>query len=457
MRPSIRKQLLTLFMPFLLVLWIASAVISYYLISSFAQEAFDRDLINSADSVVARVRRQSDGAIAVDLPPAAQAILKRDKSDKIYYRVLSERGEVLSGDVNLPEPLKKHELEKPTLRTVTVLGVDIVMVEIETDVDGEKAIVQVGETTNVRKRFMENMLWSIAGPQFLMIALGLSSVWYGVAKLLEPLRSLQRQLRSRTPSDLSSLSDQGVPEEVFPLVNAINRLLERLREEIKAHQRFIANAAHQLRTPLAGLKTYSSIGIEMSEPEDMKHVIREVDQGIDRATRMVTQLLALARADGNEQTNFSSKSQIDLNFVVSDVTAELIEHAVRKDLELVYESASEPAIVCGEQTGLRHLVVNLVENAIAYTPAGGTVSVRVRTAPGVTLSVMDSGAGIPAEERDKVFERFYRVVGTKGDGSGLGLSIVKEVANAHNARISIADGPNHKGTSVVVDFSNPSN
>ncbi len=453
MRASIRKQLLTLFMPFLFGLWICSAIVSYYLVSSFAQESFNRDLINSADSVVARLKRQPDGAISIDLPPAAQAILKRAESDKIYYRVLSDKGVRISGDAVLPDPLEHHELETPSLRTSSIGGLDIVIAEIETDVDGVSVIVQVAETTNVRKRFMDNMLLSIAGPQFFVIAMGLCAVWYGVAKILTPLRLLQRQLGSRTTSDLSSLSDDGVPEEVLPLVNAINKLLSRLREEIKAHQRFIANAAHQLRTPLAGLKTYSSIGTEMSDPKDMKHIIHEVDQGLDRATRMVTQLLALARADGNEQAKSPVHSQIDMNFVVSDVTAELIEQAVRKDLELVYESCSEPAIIYGEPTGLRHLVTNLVENAIAYTPAGGSVQVKVRADSGVVLSVLDSGNGIPEEERDKVFERFYRVVGTKGEGSGLGLSIVKEVANAHNARISIADGLGVSGTSITVEFS----
>ena len=457
MRASIRKQLLTLFMPFLFGLWICSAIVSYYLVSSFAQESFDRDLINSADSVVARLKRQPDGTISIDLPPAAQAILKRAESDKIYYRVLSDKGATISGDSGLPHPLKEHELEKPMLRTSSIAGRDIVLVEIETDVDGINVIVQVAETTNVRKRFKDNMLLSIAGPQFLVIAMGLCAVWYGVAKILTPLRLLQRQLGSRSPSDLSSLSDEGVPEEVLPLVNAINKLLSRLREEIKAHQRFIANAAHQLRTPLAGLKTYSSIGTEMTDPSDMKHIIREVDQGLDRATRMVTQLLALARADGNEQAKFPVHSQIDLNFVVSDVTAELIEQAVRKDLELVYESSSEPAIIYGEPDGLRHLVTNLVENAIAYTPAGGSVQVKVRSDSGVVLSVMDSGNGIPPDERDKVFERFYRVVGTKGDGSGLGLSIVREVANAHNARISIADGLGVSGTAITVEFASNGN
>jgi len=451
MKVSIRKQLLTLFMPVLFGLFIASAFVSYMLISSFSEESFDRDLINSADSVVARLRLK-DGQISVDLPPAAQAILKRDKSEKIYYRVLAANSSKISGDDDLPPPATKHVLEQPQLRTTLIAGREVILVEVETDVDGQKAVVQVAETTNVRKRFQQNMLLSVVGPQLFVIGLGFFAVGYGVAKILTPLRLLQKQLGSRNPSDLSSLSDEGVPEEVSPLVNAINKLLGRLREEIKAHQRFIANAAHQLRTPLAGLKTYSSIGTEMTKRDDMKHIIGELDQGIDRATRIVSQLLALARADGVEQGNTFAQTQLDLNFIVSDVTAELIEQAVRRDLTLTYESASEPAIIYGEPTSLRHLAQNLVENAIFYTPAGGKVLVKVKDKPSVSLAVLDSGGGIPQSEREKVFERFYRVGGTGGVGSGLGLSIVKEVANAHHAAITIDEGLDNRGTSITIEF-----
>lgn len=450
MRLSIRKQLLTLFMPILFGLWIACAIVSNWLVSSFSEEYFDRDLINSADSVVARLRKK-DAHITIDLPPAAQAILKRDNTDKIYYRVLCG-GETISGDAELPQPRPLRRLDEPELRTISIAGKEVILVEVETDVDGEKAIVQVAQTTNVRKNFKQIMLISVAGPQLLVFGIGVFAVWNGVGKILTPLQLLQVQLGKRTPSDLSSLSDAGVPEEVAPLVTAINNLLERLAVEINAHQRFISNAAHQLRTPLAGLKTYSSIGTEMTEPDDLKHIIREVDQGIDRASRMVAQLLALARADGVDTGKNVVRTKVDLNFIVSDVTAELIEQVVRKDLALLYEPAAEPAIIYGEQAGLRHLVANLVENAIAYTPAGGQILVKVRSLPAVSLSVVDNGIGIPLSERDKVFERFYRVVGASGDGSGLGLSIVKEVANAHSGKIQVDSGPRNTGTSITIEF-----
>ncbi len=213
-------------------------------------------------------------------------------------------------------------------------------------------------------------------------------------KILTPLRLLQNQMLSRTHLDLSALSDDETPEEVYPLVLALNHLLERLREEIKAHQRFIANAAHQLRTPLAGLKTYSSIGTEMTEATDLKQVVYELDRGIDRASRMVTQLLALARTDSGNPTALAN-TRVDLNFLVSDVASELIEQAILKKLELTYEASQTPAAIVGEQTGLRHLVFNIIENAILYTEPGGTILVSLKHNGKVSLSVIDSGSGIP--------------------------------------------------------------
>jgi two-component system sensor histidine kinase TctE len=453
MRVSIRKQLLTLFMPVLFGLIILSAIVSYWLVSTYSSESFDKDLISSADSVVGRLRVKQ-GKIVVDLPPAAIAILKHDASDKLYYRVIGSDGKRIIGDADLPAPSTTLKVDEPEVKTARLRGKEIRVAEIQVDVDepdGGTVIVQVAETTNVRTLFQQKLLLSIAIPQLLVLTVGLIAVWYGVTKILTPLRMLQAQIRSRSQSELSAVTSTDVPEEVLPLVDAINQLLSRLREDLKAHKRFIANAAHQLRTPLAGLKTYSSIGSEMSEAEDLKHIVKELDSGIDRASRMVGQMLALARTDAGDQT-ITQKTQLDLNFVVSDVTSELVERAVMKNLELVYESSQEPAVIIGEQTGLRNLVVNLIENALLYTPNGGKVKVQVINNGRVTLRVQDTGTGIAPEERNKVFERFYRIDGTAGSGSGLGLSIVREVANAHNAEVSIESPSGSSGTIVTVEF-----
>ncbi len=452
-RLSIRKQLLTLFVPSLLCLYMVSALISSWLVSGFSGDAFDRDLINSADSVVGRLRMK-DGKVVVDLPPAAQAILKHDESDKFYYCVLGMDGQLFSGDANIPKPSIDLEVNVPKVLTATIDGNKVKLVEIKAsldEADGKNVIVQVAETTNFRTRFQERMFLSIAVPQLLAILLGLWAVWYGVAKILTPLRILQHELANRSQTDLSGLSDDGTPEEVYPLVMTLNHLLNRLREDIKAHQRFIANAAHQLRTPLAGLKTYSSIGSEMTQPEELKHIVKELDQGIDRASRIVAQLLALARTDGGESNDLIAKNSVDLNFLVSDVVAELVGQSIRKNIELTFECSQLPATISGDKSGLRHLIANLIENSILYTDAGGKIVVSLSQNESVILCVSDTGRGIPIDERERVFERFYRVPGTTGNGSGLGLSIVKEVAKAHNATVLIQTSTSG-GTLFTVKF-----
>lgn len=460
-RVSIRKQLFTLFVPFLFGLWIITAVVSLWLASTFSVDLFDRDLINSADSVVGRLRYK-EGQILVDLPPAAQAILKRDESDRFYYRVLDSSGRKISGDGDgdVPAPAADLQIDSPKVASAKISGRTVRLAEVKValeEAQGQPVIVQVAETTNARRHFQEKMLLSIVVPQVLLTIVGLCAVWYGLAKILKPLRSLQVQLAERSESDLSALSDYESPEEVFPLVQSMNNVFGRLREDIAARQRFVTMAAHQLRTPLAGLKTYSSIGSEMSDAGELKHVVNELNQGIDRASRIVTQLLALARTDSADPSIAMLKNQTDLNFVVSDAVAELIEQAVLKKIDLHFEQAQRPVLINADQTGLKHLVTNLIENAILYTPAGGNILVRLKQEVHVTLSVIDTGAGIAFEEREKVFERFYRTVGTKGNGSGLGLSIVKEVAHAHNAEVRIESGPKNKGTAVIVEFRNREN
>ncbi len=458
-KKAIRKQLLFLFVPLLGCVAIASTVISFYLVQNFSEQYFDWDLVNSADSVVGRMRAQGE-KVVIDLPASAQAILKKDDSDKFYFSVIDESRGVISGDKNLPPPAAHLEEDKPQISTGTIAGETVRIVELKVPVPSEASsefrksvIVQVAETMNSRREFQKKMLLSVAVPQLIAMILGLSAVWYGVVKILNPLKDLQGQLAKRSQADLSPLAAESAPEEVYPLVKAINSLFERSSEELKAQQRFVASAAHQLRTPLAGLKTYSSIGSEMTEPGELKHVVYELDQGIDRASRMVNQLLALARTDVGERNKLALATQLDLNFLVSDVVSELVDQAIRRGLKLTYEGADSPVLINGEQAGLRHLVSNLIENAIFYTPEGGSITVRVKQGKKTILSVSDTGVGIPHCEQEKVFERFYRILGTNGNGSGLGLAIVKEVAIAHNAHVKIRSGqPEYQGTEISVEF-----
>lgn len=446
---SIRKQLLVLFVPFVFGLWIASAAVGFWLISSISAEAFDKDLLNSADSVVGRLRTK-DGKVVADLPPAAQAILKHDESDKLFFRVISVDGKHIAGDTVLPLPVGIFAINAPRVVSGKVAGKDVRIAEIKVPVDnGENVIVQVAETTNVRRSFQQKLLLSIAIPQLVIIVLAFAAVFYGIDRILAPLRLLQSQLALRSQADFRPLEEQDAPSEVYPLVKAINNLFQKTEEKINSQHRFIANAAHQLRTPLAGLKTYTSMGPEISDLDELQDVVKDLDRGVDRATRMVAQLLALARTDAKGDF---APVQVDLNFLVSDVVSELVTQAVLKSINLTFESSSTGAYLSGDAMSLKHLVANLVENSILYTPEGGQVLVRVQTNDRVKLTVSDTGPGIAPEERDHIFERFYRIVGTKGEGSGLGLSIVKEVAIKHSAQISIENGASNQGTTFIVEF-----
>lgn len=454
MRISIRKQLLSLFAPFLFGLWTTSAVVSYWLVSSYVDGAFDRHLINSADSVVGRLRDR-DRKVTVDLPPAAQYILKHEELDTLYYRVLDSAGRrVDSGDDALPAPSAGLKVHVPRLSFSKVEGKEVRLVEIKVEPPewkGDLAIVQVAETMITRKRFKDHMLLSIAVPQLLILAVGLFAVWDGVGRILTPLRLLQGQLANRLRSDLKPVADDNIPEEVFPLVQAINQLFARIDGEIKAQRRFISNAAHQLRTPLAGLKTYSSIGTQMSEAKDLQHIVSQLDLGLDRASRIVHQLLALARVDESERQKPEEK--IDLSLLISDLKPDFLAQAERKSIELSFE-IPPATFLPGDPVGIRHLAANLIENAISYTESGGRIEVRLSASEAgrVVLEVADSGRGIPINDREKIFERFYRVDDSSGTGSGLGLSIVKEVASLHGAEIQVTEGLAGRGSCFAVSF-----
>lgn len=441
MRKSIRKQLVIWLSLLLGTIWTITAMGGYFMAVKFSNDAFDRELLNSADSVAARIRVKG-GVLAIDLPAAAQAILRHDNIDRFYYQVINSRGQRLSGDPFLPIPLQTTLGTRPLFRDAKVGNDEVRIVEVSTSTEAlnEHVIVQAVETRNGRKHLSQSILVSIILPQLMMAIFGATAVWFGISLGLNPLRELHRTISSRSPGDLRAFDDSISPEETYPLVTAINKLLEILREDAKAKQRFIANASHQLRTPLAGLKTYSSLGIKSQTIEDMRHIMEQIDKGLDRTSHLVTQLLALARNDSGT-SNISAHESIDLNFIVSDTVAGQVERAIKSDIDLRFKAAGSPALIAGDRIGLQQLTDNLIDNALKYTSANGFVEVALNvTSDKVILSVRDSGPGISKDDQTKIFERFYRIDGAPTGGSGLGLAIVRDVADNHNASITV-DSP----------------
>jgi two-component system sensor histidine kinase TctE len=278
------------------------------------------------------------------------------------------------------------------------------------------------------------------------------------------LNNLRDAVASRTPVDLGPIAVEDVPKEVRPLVTAINELLQRLQDDMQSQRRFVANAAHQLRTPIAGLKTQTELALRQSDPADVQHALSLIRTGAERAARLAYQLLALARSEPGA-ANTELFQQVDLNVVAREATKEFVPEAIRKNIDLGFEGTSQPVHVLGDQSSLHELAANLIDNAVLYTPAGGHVTVRIESGrrdngvgKNAELIIEDDGPGIPAEERDRIFERFYRISdrSASASGSGLGLAIVREIANIHRAEVIVGDGPGGHGASVRIVFPLPS-
>ncbi|MBY0546462.1 MAG: sensor histidine kinase N-terminal domain-containing protein [Candidatus Obscuribacterales bacterium] len=452
-KESIRWQLmLSLLLP-LLGLEAVSATVAYNLAVNFANEAYDRELVNTADSVGARLRRTESG-IWVDLPPAAQAILHYNKKEKVYYQVLQEDGTRISGDAIIPGPALHLEAEQPILRYGVLnqkpIRIARIRVTVPNDPEERTVLVQVAETLNSRSMLAQQILLSIVIPQIALICLGAGAVWLGVARSLNPLKRLTELLAQRSPDDLTQVSETLAPVEVRPLVRALNDLLSRLKVDIESQKRFVANSAHQFRTPLAALRTYIYCAKRLPSDQEMNSILDKIDLSTERMSHLSKKLLALAKAE--PANRFFSQQEFDLNDLASEVTAAFTALAARKNISLSFAGSDGPAIIKGDMDNLRELAANLVENAVVYAPNSGKVSVSIHAGDAVELRVVDNGPGIPVAEREHVFERFYRGTGVRESGSGLGLAIVRDIALAHEASVSIEEPLIGGGVSVRVLF-----
>jgi two-component system sensor histidine kinase TctE len=281
-----------------------------------------------------------------------------------------------------------------------------------------------------------------------IMAMGL--VWFGILRSLAPLERLRSEIAQRSARDLRPLDGSYAPAEVRPLVGTLNELLGNLRDALDSQQRFTANAAHQLRTPLAGLQTQVELALRQPAPEPMLRSLDQLRGATVRAAHLANQLLALSRAEPGGHRPDALRA-LDLRSVAQDAAATWVPRALPKDLDLGFEIEHAP--VSGDARLLRDLLDNLLENAIRYTPEGGRITVRTGVEGDQSVvSVEDDGPGIPADQRERVFQRFYRVPGSTGDGSGLGLAIVHEIVNAHGASASIDSGTDGRGTRVQVRF-----
>lgn len=310
--------------------------------------------------------------------------------------------------------------------------------------------VQVAQPLRVRLTMSADIALRNIAPFFLLLPGVALVVWFGVGAGLRPLTRIAGEIEQRTPQALEPVSAAELPTEVRPLIQALNDLLRRLGQALAAQRQFVADAAHELRTPLTAVRLQTELVRRALDEAERAEAIADLRAGLERASHLVDQLLAMARLDSDAAT--ASLEPVDLLALARTVVSEYAPIADARGVDLGLAS-SESATVAGDPTTLRVLLGNLVDNAIRYTPAGGTVDVTAgHSGTAAVLTVTDTGPGIPPEDRQRVFDRFYRGVGNAVQGSGLGLAIVRRIADRHGAEVTLAEGEGGRGLQVSVRF-----
>ena len=423
----------------LLVLWPMSVTLTFIVAQQIANPPFDRKLLETASLIADHVVLR-DGAVLLNLGVDVTEVLRPDTMVTASYMVLGLRGELVAGDLAIPLPPEADPLPgAPRLRTDMMNGAEVRVAYswARPSASAPPILVQVAETVEARTQLANEIIKGVIVPQFIVLPLALLLVWLALTRGLAPLTALQARIRSRRPEDRSPIDAREAPEEIAPLIESFNDLLQRLSASSQAQQRFIADAAHQMKTPLAGLRTQSELALRQTDTQELKRSLRQIAAATERATRLINQLLALARAE-HRGAEAAAAEPIDLGLLVRDAVREWVPQAIERQIDLGVDVPVEPAFILGAPLMLREMLGNLIDNALRYTPAGGTVTVRMLPAGSdVVLEVEDTGPGIAETERTRVFDRFYRVLGTNVEGSGLGLAIVREIVDQHEARVSI--------------------
>lgn len=441
--------------PFLLV-WPLSIALTYVIGISLANDAFDRTLASRTRALAEQISwtpHQDSVRLAADL----RALLADDDVDTHFYRIDSANGDFLLGEPELPQLPRDQSRALGTVvfRTVEFRESSVRLAALHHAAPpGSESVsvtVYLAESSDRRTALAREIMKGIVFPQMLVIPLMVLLMWVGLRRGAAPLKRLREQVMMRAADDVRPLNSPDAPEEVVPLINAFNDLLSRAEHEGAAQKRFIANAAHQLRTPLAGIRTQTELALRSASLDEKVDALNRIAAGTERTTHLINQLLMLARTEGTPAHSLPLPV-VDFGPVAREVVAAAYPLASGKRIDLGFDMPDLPVIFNGDVDLLRELVSNLVDNAIRYTPAEGHITVRVLGGEVPVLEVEDDGIGIPLSERELVFERFYRVVRSQEAGSGIGLAIVREIAMRHGATVGIFEPAGGVGSIFRVTF-----
>jgi two-component system sensor histidine kinase TctE len=447
---SIRRRLLIFLLPTLLVLMLAGVYTNYRAAMLFVQGAYDRRLADFALALATHVKVEG-GEIHVDAAPQAQPAARTEPADPVgpfYYSILGPGGQLLSGNPQLPST--QPGSVNPTYADVRLGTRALRLVTYRQHTTGGTVTVNVAEASDSRARPGQFILASTWLMDFIQVDVTLLLVWVAVHFGLKPLITVRRQIEARSARELRPLEVAAVPVEIRPLVDALNLLFEMLREAARSQRQFVADTAHQLRTPIAGLLGHLELLTRDPAASPLQSRLTALHDELSRLAHSANQLLALARADpsANLVDRFES---IELKSLVEKVLERHFDRSVNTEIDMGADAQS--ASVNGSTRLLEDLLGNLVDNALNYTPSGGRVTVRSASEGGRPyLEVEDDGPGIPETERWRVRERFYRLPGAPGHGCGLGLAIVEEISQLHSAVLTIDTGTNGRGSRIRVQF-----
>lgn len=452
---SLARQLLLWVLLPQLVLWLAGGIASYQLASRYTEQAIDTSLLQASRSLARQLKPIGSGLL-IDFPRAAQDILEADPSDRYYYMVSSPPGKFILGNQLLPAPRVFGEpsvntpyseyirlQRSPTPKSSAGEGAPMRMVSLylnigEHDHNPQSLLVQVARSSTNRQELAQRILVDMLLPLSSLMLLMTVIVWLGIRAGLAPLARLLQQVEGRAPMDLTPLQLSSAPKEVWSLVRALNTLLQTVRDNVAHQKRFIGDAAHQLRTPLAGLKSQTEIALNSTQDPDLRKRLERVHESAIRSAHVVTQLLTLARAEP-ESTLTHDLHDVNLNTLAQDVTATLVPRALKAGIDLGMEANTTSASlhIQGNALLLREALMNVIDNALHYAGAQAQVTVRTfSNANTLGLEVEDDGPGIASDQLDRVFERFVRATDV-GSGCGLGLPIVKEIIERHGGQVHL--------------------
>lgn len=456
MNSSLRKQLLIWVLAPLVSAIAIDARLSFTSARETATVVQDRLLLGSARMIAEQISFE-EGTFQQQIPPAALELFQSSEPDRIFYRVTTGSGQLLAGYTDLTVPPQNFQTDSPYFFTATMRGEPVRVVAFSQPVIGNPStlpvMVEVAQTSHAHHQLSYRLWLQALGQQLLILALATIFILFGLRRGLQPLIRLRNDVRARKEGSLHPLKTDSIPAELTPLVDAFNDYIERLENYSNQRSAFIQNAAHQLRTPLPVLSTQISDAQRATDKDSSDQSLLCARKTLQQTTRLFNQFLALSSAEAHIANKVPLSTQACCE-LVQMVLEDLAVQAHSKQIDIGFERCGDDTVVPMDPVALREIALNLIDNAIRYTPVHGIVTARIESTPGhISLVVEDNGPGVPAQDRDKIFQRFYRMSDTDSSGSGLGLSIVKELATQCGASIRLnTPAPGGNGLLIVVDF-----